>query len=517
MIESTIRDFKAEVTDSFDQMKKLMDADVLKEYSDQIKEVENKLERTKPSLMFYGIYNAGKSSLLNAIMGEKVASVNDIPETHKVSYYSWKSYTLVDTPGLNGPEEDEKITVSEVNKHDIIMFVIDDSDNFDSDVITRKIIEILESKKPCIIVINKKNDSDMDKILHIKAKMEENISKLSNVKHNFSFIALNAESALKAKQDDKPKLLSDSNIQRLEYEITKALESADGIQMLSVPIDLMINLSTQVIGTYKNRIEEKEIENLTKLNDRLSSVRTKICQDFNSTLKAKLAGYSKIIYNQAVNQGEVTLDQKQCENEIKKIIAQYSEEFAAESKVKLGNFSNEWKVNLEIGDIEVPDDKTLPKGTVNKDEIDQVLDELEKIPIPIYIPDVIPVPIPMSVIVGVVKGLKKFIFGSGSDAAPDISALNYQQEELARKREQAIIDLNGHIAMQMDALYNTVSRLFSQELDSAYSKCSDNIADVIKTKKSNDELITKKIRDMSQLADYLKNMKEQFHSMRGNS
>lgn len=101
-------------------------------------------------------------------------------------------------------------------KHDVIMFVIDDSDNFDSDVITRRIVEILEAQKPCIIVINRKNDSTENEILEIKNKIDQNIKVLSNVPQNYDFVAVDAESALRARREDKKALLADSGIDVLE-------------------------------------------------------------------------------------------------------------------------------------------------------------------------------------------------------------------------------------------------------------------------------------------------------------
>ena len=52
-----------------------------------------------------------------------------------------------------------------------------DSDNFDSEEITKRIVDILNAKKPCIIVINQKNASgneihDKEKILKIKEKID---------------------------------------------------------------------------------------------------------------------------------------------------------------------------------------------------------------------------------------------------------------------------------------------------------------------------------------------------------
>ena len=215
MIKSTIRDYKTEVVNLVSALQETVKGSS-QDMSAPFQAIHAALEKSKPSLMFYGIYNAGKSSLLNAIFGETVASVNDIPETHKVTHYPWKGYDLIDTPGLNGPKDDEAVTLAEIQKHDVIMFVIDDSDNFDSDVITRRIVEILEAQKPCIIVINRKNDSTENEILEIKNKIDQNIKVLSNVPQNYDFVAVDAESALRARREDKKALLADSGIDVLE-------------------------------------------------------------------------------------------------------------------------------------------------------------------------------------------------------------------------------------------------------------------------------------------------------------
>ena len=111
MSDSIIRDYKAEVLGVYERLDQLVHELDSCEYLTKMKEIKAAIDKSEPSLMFYGIYNAGKSSLLNAIFGKVVASVNDIPETHKVTRYQWGKYTLVDTPGLNGPVQDEKITV----------------------------------------------------------------------------------------------------------------------------------------------------------------------------------------------------------------------------------------------------------------------------------------------------------------------------------------------------------------------------------------------------------------------
>lgn len=125
-------------------------------------EIEPRLKEYAPSLMFYGIYNAGKSTLLNAIFGEERASVADVPETKSVTRYAWGGYDLVDTPGINGPEEDYRLSRNELEKHDVILFVIDDSETFDNRIVTQEILKIIQMNKPLIIVLNNKQIADSD-------------------------------------------------------------------------------------------------------------------------------------------------------------------------------------------------------------------------------------------------------------------------------------------------------------------------------------------------------------------
>ena len=46
---------------------------------------EDKREESDATIMVYGVYNAGKSTLINALIGKEVAEVDDVPKTAIVS------------------------------------------------------------------------------------------------------------------------------------------------------------------------------------------------------------------------------------------------------------------------------------------------------------------------------------------------------------------------------------------------------------------------------------------------
>ena len=61
--------------------------------------IRDRLEDGRPTIMVYGIYNAGKSTLLNALAGEERAPVSNRPETSVVTPYYWRDFEILDTPG----------------------------------------------------------------------------------------------------------------------------------------------------------------------------------------------------------------------------------------------------------------------------------------------------------------------------------------------------------------------------------------------------------------------------------
>lgn len=88
MHNSTIRDYKAEAAQIYEKLANSSWPDS-QGVSKELDKILQGLDRSKPSLMFYGIYNAGKSSLLNAVFGQEKALVGDVPETHSVTAYQW--------------------------------------------------------------------------------------------------------------------------------------------------------------------------------------------------------------------------------------------------------------------------------------------------------------------------------------------------------------------------------------------------------------------------------------------
>ena len=137
------------------------------------------------STVIVGKPNAGKSSLLNMLLGEDRAIVTEIAGTtrdalHEAINLHGISLNMIDTAGIHETQDVvEKIGVERAKKYaidaDLILYVVDASGNIDED--DQNIISLLDGKK-AIILLNK---SDLENKI-TEESLKENLVK--RLKHS---------------------------------------------------------------------------------------------------------------------------------------------------------------------------------------------------------------------------------------------------------------------------------------------------------------------------------------------
>ena len=142
--------------------------------------------------------NAGKSSFLNAIMGEERAIVTDIAGTTRDSLeeninIGGISLNMIDTAGIRDTEDVvEKIGIERAKnlakEADLNIFIIDSSKELDDN--DKEIMKLIKDKKYIVLLnksdlqsvvdINNLSELDSDKIINISAKNNQGIDVFEN-------------------------------------------------------------------------------------------------------------------------------------------------------------------------------------------------------------------------------------------------------------------------------------------------------------------------------------------------
>lgn len=127
-------------------------------------------KRGKPIVAVVGRPNVGKSTLFNALAGDKIAIVKDTPGITRDRIYadvSWldRAFTLIDTGGIEPDSKD--IILSQMREQaqiaidtaDVIIFMVDVKQGLvDADM---KVADMLrKAAKPVVLVVNKVDDFD---------------------------------------------------------------------------------------------------------------------------------------------------------------------------------------------------------------------------------------------------------------------------------------------------------------------------------------------------------------------
>ena len=265
-MESKLIDFKKQLNDILTRLKEdtapYMEKMpiVAAKMADIEKLYKEKIENTKPQIMFFGLYNAGKSSLLNELLRDDVAKVADVPTTDHVDYYNWRGYTIADTPGVGAPIEHEEVTNEAIRRADVVLFVMTNAGSFEKKENYVRMKDIVDAGKKVIIVINDKSDflpqERYEEMMQVQQKIYDNMMALDidNVKERFTILFVNAKLAHKGRMANKPLLWEKSQIAELESYILSEMKNSDDFAVIRHAID-EINKDVEAIRKQLSQVD----------------------------------------------------------------------------------------------------------------------------------------------------------------------------------------------------------------------------------------------------------------------
>ena len=183
-------------------------------------------------ILLHGAYNAGKSTLINALLGEERAAVRAIPTTSSVDRYDLGRIELLDTPGVNAPVEHEAITEQALKSAHLVMFVVREGDQDVADVY-RRLFRLLASGRSVMLVLNhqashvEQIEQQRLRLLKLLVSQAQVYGVADTLLDNLPVVPVNAQLGLKGRLENKQLLVEASGLDDLGLQIATWLEQAE--------------------------------------------------------------------------------------------------------------------------------------------------------------------------------------------------------------------------------------------------------------------------------------------------
>ncbi|MDO4204471.1 MAG: dynamin family protein [Selenomonadaceae bacterium] len=351
-----------------------------------------KLNNIRPQIMVYGIYNAGKSSIINELMQNDLADVADEPTTKEVSCYEWNGYRLADTPGVGGPVADEEITAEYLPQADVVLFVMSSNGSLERRQNYERMKSIIEKGKRLIIVLNDKDGilgKDDGRMTALKQQVIKNmqLEGIEVAEDKYSIVAVNARRARKGRLENKNGLLERSCMPELEKVILSELRRTSTFEVLHNGI-VEVETGLQQILETLSRQDSAELDRLGKFINRLHKQRLSIDDRLADFIEKQTSRFSKempmLIWEKRDVEDEEL--QREISQALEKLCTQVQDELQKEMEEYLQEFGQDVETmkqdllelqaeltnkavgagNIQISEIELDDAKNNIEVLIGK-------------------------------------------------------------------------------------------------------------------------------------------------------
>ncbi|ELV07402.1 Hypothetical protein F387_01822 [Wohlfahrtiimonas chitiniclastica SH04] len=242
------------------------------------KQFDDKKNNLDITVMMYGVYNAGKSTLINALLGQEKAEMNDVPTTSVIQEYKWKNFIIYDTPGIDAPKDHEAITKEHLLSVDGVVFVVNPSGAIEEMDTLVKLVDLLAAHKRVFLVLNEKHEQSTENFLYLKNSVRERIQSIASqrglhdILKDIPILRINAKRALSGHLRQEPAFLEASGYIEFEAELNKFLLSIsdqDVIKRLSSALqhflldcqmDIQSVNNDELLTHYQNLVQKIEIQ-----------------------------------------------------------------------------------------------------------------------------------------------------------------------------------------------------------------------------------------------------------------
>lgn len=246
---------------------------------------EDKKGKADAVVMVYGVYNAGKSTLINALIGREAAAVDDVPKTDTVTAYQWGSYSILDTPGVDAPIEHEQVTRAQMLTADAVIFVVDPLGTVEEEKTLAVLLDMVEARKQIYLVFNEKKQVSPDTFVQLKDQVRARLQAmaaargLSDVLKEIPISKLNARRALQGIVKGQPLMVELSDFPAFEQQLRTFLQGIGTNEIYGRLKRELQGFLEATIERLQSRSETVTVKKYDRLLQRINAERARFSRD----------------------------------------------------------------------------------------------------------------------------------------------------------------------------------------------------------------------------------------------
>lgn len=231
--------------------------------------LEEKTQKQKPAIMIHGMYSHGKSTLINALLGEEKAPIGATPTTDGIDRYDWENGAciLVDTPGVEAMIHHDKIAEEELKRSELVVFVVESGSVEARELWEKLVATVMAGHKTCLVINDfdgcMANPEKMERLKdayrqRIQEQSKQSSQSIANIVEQVPLYFINAKSALKARLEKKEMLLRRSGLPKLEEAFVHLASSFS----LSDTVAVLCNSLRALVATCRGNMAAAGGDNL---------------------------------------------------------------------------------------------------------------------------------------------------------------------------------------------------------------------------------------------------------------
>ncbi|EKO3688134.1 50S ribosome-binding GTPase [Vibrio metschnikovii] len=368
-------DKRAFVADIFRRKQSLiatyLDVDRVNQFAEHL---QQSLDNKQPRIMFYGLYSAGKSATINALIGEAVAQEGRNPTTDRVTRYSWGGFELDDTPGVDAPPEHEQVTQQQLEQSDLVLFVVSASAALDDQHTYSNILRLLSQQRKVMLVVNWRRDTPTtEQQIAVNDSLRQQLQQQAlaiglsdrEVLAQVPIHWINAKMGLQGKQQNKALLLNQSGLPEFEHALQCFISQTNQHQLERRLAAELVRLAKEAQHSLQLRMDALGSSGYQRMANRVQEEQNRIRGQLQQPIRRQAIELANR-YKQLAQSGQ---DAHICEQQLNQLIDDFSQEVEQQLQQQLTQTTQmleQLAIELDNqqaqlhAEVEIPDGVKLP-------------------------------------------------------------------------------------------------------------------------------------------------------------